>query len=163
MQKEQFHSDSSFSLWSSFDDSTVSDVKTIEIDYDVDSSSDMPIDEDDIEYSSPSEAVIEMDEPTVKQQDAIEEIVEMITSSPEQSKPYTEDVKEGIKIIPTPRKAKWKRYPNGLSYKPKKKKKPKSDDVEVILPSLDVKPFSGKYRLVFFTTVELFNRKVSLS
>lgn len=162
-QKNQFHSDSSFSLWSSFADSTVLDVKTIEIDNDVGSSSDAPLDEDEIDYSFPSESGIEMDEPSPKQQEGeIPEIVRNTTSSPNPSKPNKEEVKQEVNIIPTPRKAKWKRYPNGLGSTPKKKKKPQTDNIEVIIPSLEVKPFSGKYRLVFFTTVELFNKKVSL-
>lgn len=162
-QKNQFHSDSSFSLWSSFADSTVLDVKTIEIDNDVGSSSDVPLDEDEIDYSFPSESGIEMDEPSPREQEGkIPEIVRNTKSSPNPYKPYKEEVKQEVKIIPTPRKAKWKRYPNGLGSTQKKKKKPQTDNIEVIIPSLEVKPFSGKYRLVFFTTVELFNKKVSL-
>lgn len=60
---------------------------------------------------------------------------------------------------PTKAKGKWKNMTN--SKKPaKKKKKPEPTEEVIILPSLDVKPFTGTYRLVFFTTVELFNKNV---
>ena len=65
---------------------------------------------------------------------------------------------------PTSLKRLWKRLPpSKTDKKPAKKKKKRTEEeeeVRVELPSLEVKPFSDHYRLVFFTTVELFNKKV---
>ena len=46
--------------------------------------------------------------------------------------------------------------------KKQKQKKTQSENEVVILPSLEVQPFDKHYRLVFFTTVELFNKKVRI-
>lgn len=86
---------------------------------------------------------------------------EELTQSPSEA----EDIQaEDENNTPTRVRKLWKRFPNGFGKKPSKKasKKIPMDDEMVILPSLEVKPFSGKYRLIFFTTVELFNKKVFL-
>ena len=64
---------------------------------------------------------------------------------------------------PTSSRKLWKRFPQSKPSKKsaKKKKKKSTEEEEVVLPSLEVKPFSGNYRLIFFTTVEMFNKKVS--
>ena len=49
-----------------------------------------------------------------------------------------------------------------LQPKKKKTKKTNYEDEVVILPSLEVLPFDKHYRLVFFTTVELFNKILSI-
>ena len=122
-------------------------------------------DEDDFIDDSPQEST----ESVVKEE--IEEIV--TTEYPEiKTEESTEPIKHSTQVfIENKRKQSIteKTVKKSTSLKksrlhPKKKKptKTNNEDEVIVLPSLEVLPFDKHYRLVFFTTVELFNKIVSI-